>query len=122
MKHEREKEDLNLHIAENKQRLNSQRLVHEKRVQEMNEEIEKMAKTAKVLEERLCLQKREHEQEGVADRKKAQELEMFVVHSIQESEDLQNKLRKLEKEKEDLELSIAEKERSSFRIQREEPA
>ena len=66
----------------------------------------------------LCLHKREREREADG-KKKTRELQMSLVRSTQECEALQNKSRKLEKEREDLELSIAEKEESLL-IEREE--
>ena len=92
---------------------------HENQAKEKDKEVKEMAKAVKGLEERLSLQKIEHEQEKEADGKKSQELQMSLVCKTKECEALQNKSRKLEKEKEDLELSIAEKEQSLL-IQREE--
>ena len=56
-----------------------------------------------------------------ASERKVQELKIELAHSKEECEALQNKSKKLEKEKEDLQLSIAEKEQSVI-IQREEHA
>ena len=90
---ETDREDLELSISEKERSLNS-------------------------LEESLCLHKREREREADG-KKKTRELQMSLVRSTQECEALQNKSRKLEKEREDLELSIAEKEESLL-IEREE--
>ena len=61
---EKDKEDMNLSIAEKEESLKTQRLEHEKRIQEMNDEIEKNVNVAKFLKARLCQQKSEYEKRG----------------------------------------------------------
>ena len=107
---EKDKEDLKLFVSEKEKSLNTQRSHHEKLTQETMKKIEKQANT--LLEARLCQQKIEDEKLRQADAKKVQELQMSLACSKQECEALQNKSVKLEMDREDLKLSITEREQS----------
>ena len=85
----------------------------------MNKEIEKQTKAVKDLAERMCLQKRAHKEERREDLKKVQELQESLDRCTKEYDALQNQTKKLEGEREDLELSIAKREQGLL-IEREE--
>ena len=111
--------DQNEFIQQLAEKEQSQNEEHTKQAKEMNKEIEKQTKAVKDLAERMCLQKRAHKEERREDLKKVQELQESLDRCIKEYEALQNQTKKLQSEREDLELSIAKREQGLL-IEKEE--